>query len=154
MMRKVRRFFALSPAERWRLVMALIVVSVIRAGLSVMSFPRFYSLFTRARTMITVKGDVVNRPSSTALARDVCTVSRYVPQATCLTQALAGQVFLERYGYQTTVHIGVTNVQGDSHAFQAHAWLESEGRVIIGGSEVPYVPLTTLSAERRVNIKP
>jgi len=37
-------------------------------------------------------------------------LSRYVPRAMCLTQALAGQVLLERYGYPALV--GVTKNKG------------------------------------------
>jgi hypothetical protein len=34
--------------------------------------------------------------------------------------------------------------KADNNAFHAHAWLESNGNVIIGESDVPYVPLATL----------
>ena len=60
----------------------------------------------------------------------------------CLTQALAGQVLLERYGYPALVHVGVTK-KAKNGTFQAHAWLESDGKVVIGESEVAYVLLTT-----------
>lgn len=79
------------------------------------------------------------------LARDACVVSNCVPRATCLTQALAGQALLTHCGYPAIVHVGVTRAEGAGNAFQAHAWLESDGKVVIGESEVPYIPLATLS---------
>jgi Transglutaminase-like superfamily len=63
-----------------------------------------------------------------------------VPRATCLTKALAGQVLLTHYGHSTVVHVGVTKEKG-AGTFQAHAWLESDGKVLIGASEVAYVAL-------------
>jgi hypothetical protein len=62
-----------------------------------------------------------------------------------LTQALAAQVLLERHGYPTVVHLGVTRADERQDGFFAHAWLESNGSVVVGASEVPYVPLATLS---------
>ena len=81
-------------------------------------------------------------PPPKQLAWDVLVVSTYMPCATCLSQALAGQVLLTHYGYRAVVRVGVTKVDGKG-TFQAHAWLESGGKVVIGESEVAYVPLTT-----------
>jgi hypothetical protein len=50
----------------------------------------------------------------------------------CLTQALAAQVLLQRRGVSAQVRIGVLK-DGDGE-FQAHAWLESEGQVLFGGT--------------------
>jgi hypothetical protein len=80
-------------------------------------------------------------PPPKQLAWGVLVVSSYVPCATCLTQALAGQVLLTHYGYSTVVRVGVTKVDGKG-TFQAHAWLESNGTVVIGESEVAIIPLT------------
>lgn len=56
-------------------------------------------------------------------------VSRLVPGATCLTQAVAGQILLQQNGYHATLRLGVrTGAQG----FAAHAWLEQDGRKILG----------------------
>jgi Transglutaminase-like superfamily len=80
-------------------------------------------------------------PTTEQLARDVGVVSRYVPRATCLTQALAGQVLLKHYGYPDLVHVGVTKGEGKG-TFQAHAWPEIDGKMVLGESEVAYVPLS------------
>jgi hypothetical protein len=51
--------------------------------------------------------------------------------ATCLTTALVAQALLQRHGYEAKLRIGVRrDLNG---AFTAHAWLESEGKVIVGG---------------------
>jgi hypothetical protein len=60
----------------------------------------------------------------------VAVASRYVPAATCLTQALAAQVLLKQHCAPALLRIGVMKSQ--QGALQAHAWVESHGRVVIG----------------------
>ena len=107
-MSKTRRFLSLTSAERRRLVRAFLIVAGVRMGLTLMSFPRFQALHIKFRTSLNVKRGA--EPTTEQLAWDVGVVSRYVPRATCLTQALAGQVMLERYGYPALV--GVTKNKG------------------------------------------
>ena len=59
--------------------------------------------------------------------------SRYVPSATCLAQALTLQSLLSREGIRSDLAIGVA--RGDESGIAAHAWLEIDGMVIIGGEE-------------------
>jgi hypothetical protein len=59
-------------------------------------------------------------------------VSARVPRATCLTQAISAKVLLRWSGLQSDLCLGVAcSVNG---ALRAHAWLEREGRTIIGGT--------------------
>lgn len=70
-----------------------------------------------------------SRNDQDALLGCIRRVSRLVPGATCLTQAVAGQILLQRNGYHATLRLGVrTGAQG----FAAHAWLEQDGRKILG----------------------
>ena len=70
------------------------------------------------------------------------TVSNYIPQATCLTKALTAQKLLKKYGYHSQIKIGVgKDIKGE---FEAHAWLEYAGKVVLGESEKEYVPLIDL----------
>ncbi|MGZ4849159.1 MAG: lasso peptide biosynthesis B2 protein [Halobacteriota archaeon] len=87
-------------------------------------------------------------PTIERLAQEVRVVNNYVPRATCLTQALAGQTLPTHYGYRTVVHVGVTK-EGGEGTFQAHAWLETDDMVVIGESEVANVPLTTGAVKSR-----
>jgi hypothetical protein len=52
--------------------------------------------------------------------------------ATCLVEALSTHALLTRRGYQTTVTIGVN--KGASGDLKAHAWVEYQGSVIVGGT--------------------
>lgn len=71
--------------------------------------------------------------------------TRRLPGTTCLVQAMTGHVLLRRRGIPASVRIGVTKDRVEG--FQAHAWLESEGEVLIGGSDRSvgrYEPLAVL----------
>src|SRR6266540_2459767 len=63
---------------------------------------------------------------------------------TCLTQALVAHVMLSRRGHPSNLRIGVKR---DVHGtFTAHAWLERDGHVLIGGEpHHNYVPMPVLN---------
>lgn len=62
------------------------------------------------------------------------TAARYVPKANCLPQALTAQVLLLRCGQPAAFRLGVGR---DEHGrFEAHAWVECGGRVVVGGTDV------------------
>jgi hypothetical protein len=63
----------------------------------------------------------------------IAVAGRYVSGTTCLSLALAGRMMLNRYGYPAHIRIGVAKEHTGS--FGAHAWLESEGTIVIGGQE-------------------
>jgi len=60
-------------------------------------------------------------------------MSRYLPHATCLTQALAAQALLFRSGFPAQVEIGVA--KDDDRRFSAHAWVVCYGQVVLGGQQ-------------------
>lgn len=67
------------------------------------------------------------------LAWAVKNVSRVIPFASCLTQALSLQRLLAREGYSSTIRIGVK--LDDKDKVDAHAWVLFEDRVLIGGND-------------------
>lgn len=75
--------------------------------------------------------------------------SRFVPGATCLTQALTAQILLSRQGFATEVRIGVRMAE---QGLKAHAWLLSEGRPVLGATEqdlADFSPLVDLGPVSR-----
>jgi hypothetical protein len=78
----------------------------------------------------------------------VTVASRYVPAATCLTQALVTKLWLGRTGHHAIVRIGVA--RSEAGELLAHAWVESRGKVVIGGSVSSlrrYTPLAAANGE-------
>ena len=57
-------------------------------------------------------------------------MSPYIPAASCLTQALTAQMLMRRLGHPACLRIGVVK-QGERD-LKAHAWVESQGRIVIG----------------------
>ena len=55
-------------------------------------------------------------------------VSRFVPGALCLAQAASAQRQLAKYGYKTTMKIGVKSDSNGS--LLAHAWLMYQDSII------------------------
>ncbi len=60
---------------------------------------------------------------------------RVLGDSPCLPQALALRWMLRRHGEDTTLHIGVRKAQAGD--LLAHAWLEQDGVVLIGGNQSP-----------------
>ena len=113
------------------LLRALSVVCILRLALWILPFRILRSTLDRVNPQRT------NAPALTFLeakkiASTVRRASRYVPAASCLTQALATQLLLTRGGVAVVFRIGVA--KGINGQFEAHAWLESHGRIIIGKS--------------------
>ena len=67
------------------------------------------------------------------LAWAVQGMAPFVPQATCLTQALTLRYLAAREGQDCTIRIGVKQKSGE--AFEAHAWVMAENVMILGGQE-------------------
>ena len=66
------------------------------------------------------------------IVRCVIAASKLSPvRPACLATALVVQALLNRHGYQTELKIGVRNPA--SGAFSAHAWLEKDGVIVVGG---------------------
>lgn len=138
-MRTVRRFAQLTMAEQLILLRVLLVVAVARATLCVLPVEAARKLVARAATG--TAGHSINQ-----LVWAVRVTSRYLPDATCLTQALAAQALLARSGYPSQVEIGVA--KDESRRFQAHAWVVCQGQVVLGGQKIErYNPLLTLERQ-------
>jgi len=64
--------------------------------------------------------------------RCAAAASRFMPvSSTCLATAIVVQALLHRHGYTVQLRIGVRIPAADQ--FAAHAWLEHEGHIVVGG---------------------
>ena len=127
----------LTNEDRRLLIRAFLIVSVSRVTLSILPM----ALAQRA------VGPFAGRSAGLVVGRVVWaikTASRYIPRATCLTQAVAAHALLTRAGYESCIEIGVAKRAGGR--FEAHAWVICGDIVVIGGPDVArYVRLTALS---------
>lgn len=131
---RIKRFAGLNLLEQILLLRALFLVSAIRLGLFLLPF-RVLQRFAQRPGR---KSNIMYSPGQYVWA--VRAVSRHVPGATCLTQALAAQTFLTRSGHASRIEIGVR--KDEQRQFMAHAWVVSGDQIVIGGAAADgYVPL-------------
>lgn len=135
------------PASTWvRLAAVLPGVLSARVALWVLPYRKVQILFEPTRP------EAPTRPPSYVheTARVAGWVGRtFLGDKPCLAQALAARWLLGRAGYETDLKIGAAIENGE---FRAHAWLERNGRVILGGRDSParYVPFSTYSRRDRI----
>jgi hypothetical protein len=139
-MRRMYRFLCLPARDHHLLVRSAFLLGGIRLGLWLLPFERLRRVLARAARWGC-------RASADRVVWAVSVASRYVPMATCLAQALATQVLLGGANHPASVRIGVA--RGEEGRLRAHAWVESEGRVLIGSLEdlAHYVPMPPLGDE-------
>src|SRR5688500_18748138 len=116
----------LSGPERRLAVRALTVVVGFRLALWLLPAQRVLSAAPRPRP-------AAPAVSPERLAWLVRAGARRVPAATCLTRALAARWLLGEASHTATLHFG--HRRDEQGGFQAHAWLEHDGRVLVGGDE-------------------
>ena len=116
---------------------ATAAMGIIRIGLWVLPFRLVHGAATRlARPS---RSFATTTPAVERVVWAVVVGSRFVPHATCLTQALTAHVLLRRRGRPAELRLGVAPNGG---GLEAHAWVESGGRVIIGDADVRrYAPI-------------
>lgn len=139
-MKLLSKFFRLPRPERHLLVNAAFLLALIRAGLAVLTFDDLRARIDRAAKPT----EGPTPPDEVTVERVVWAVTvaaRYLPLSlACLPQALAAHVLLGRRGHPSEIRFGVAKDPAGS--LEAHAWVECEGRVVIGGAGLErYTPL-------------
>jgi len=130
-MRRIHKFLNLSSTEQRLLIKTWILLGLIRLGMALLPFSTLRKLLYRFRSIL--GGDKKEFPED-RLVWSVGVVSRYIPKATCLSQAITTQFLLQQAGHQACLHIGVT--EAEKGGLKAHAWVESQGKVLIGGIDL------------------
>ena len=124
----LRKFLARPRSEKTLLFLALGWLGAVRASLTLLRFHRTRRWVERiGRGGRGVAPDP--EPDLRRVRWAVGAASRLLPGTRCLAQALAGQVVLARRGVPTRLRIGVGRSSGE---VSAHAWLERDGRVVLG----------------------
>src|SRR4051794_32195211 len=132
-MNRVVRAIRGSRGKRWLLMQASSLVCLVRLALYVLPFKSVVDL---CKSLLTT----TRRPSTKVAAEHaawaVDVTARALPlDATCLVTAIAAQILCHWYGHRTEVCVG--GAQSAGTGFAAHAWLEKDGQVILGGVTSP-----------------
>ena len=116
----------LPAADGVLLIEAAALLLAARLGLSLIGFQSLRAALQR-------RSPSRNRPRDRVVWA-VNAVARRVPATRCLAQALVMHALLHRHGHASTLKIGVRLVDRALHdvPLDAHAWVECDGRVVIG----------------------
>jgi len=139
---RLRTFLSLPAGERRLLLEAALLLEGVKLGAKLIPFRSLRRLLDLAARLRREDGLTVSE-----VVRAVELMSLRTPGLkTCLARALALRLMLVRRGHPATLRIGVIKEPGKE--FQAHAWVESGGEVVIGDYELErYSPLLALSGE-------
>lgn len=142
-MSRLLKFLRLPLAERKMLVKAVLLLWVARLGLWILPFQTLRDLLIKKRHQ-SAAASGAEATMVQKITRSVRVASRCVPAATCLSQALVTVALLEGSGLSGSLRIGVA--RNKVGKLEAHAWVEREGKVIIGGNEADLAHFTVLQA--------
>jgi len=120
----LRKYHSRPAPERHLLLRAVGVVTLVRLGLWLLPFGTLDRLLSAC-----VRSSRYPTHSLDQLVWAVRAASARIPCASCLTQSLALHYLLARSGHPSRIHIGVAKAEGGE--FRAHAWVESNGRILL-----------------------
>ncbi len=125
----LRKLKELKLPEWFCLIEAALVLALTRASLPIVGLKNVRRLLGPATRGFARTSSLDERNILRLLggASRVCPIG-----STCLTGALTGQVLVRGAGIETRLCVGV--MRDAQNQFQAHAWLERDSRVILGGS--------------------
>jgi hypothetical protein len=146
-MKRLSKFLSLIPSDRYLLVSASLWLGAIRLGLWLLPFQTWWSLLERM-TQANTELQEIEQAAVNRVTWAVTVASRYIPGVKCLARALATQVLLNQRGYATCLRLGVA--KDEKGQLEAHAWVESQGKIVIGGlgNLSRYTPLPPLEGKR------
>lgn len=127
-LRAASRFFNLPLREKAVVGEATLILALVASGLRVAPG----SWIGRALRQASKSEGKPLIGSAVPIAQAVQRVARYVPNASCLAQALTAWVMLRRRRLPARVAIGVRSRDA---TITAHAWLESGGHIVLGAEE-------------------
>lgn len=129
-MKRLCKFLNLTHSDRHLLLSVICLLNTIRLGMRLLSFQRLRQLLARF-SQTKFLSQTLEQLSIDKIVWAVNVASFYTPgHVKCLARALTTQLLLIRCGYSPELRIGVA--KGDKGQFEAHAWVEHQGVVVIG----------------------
>lgn len=133
MIKALARILRIPHRDRCLWVETLLWLTGLRIGLFVIPFVALRSALQRITRLMPIAPTCHSDDLLSQVAWAVESAARFVPRATCLPQALAAQALFARRAKPSSLYIGVT--RNDRNKIEAHAWVECENRIVVGGAE-------------------
>jgi hypothetical protein len=142
-MENLNRYLRLPFAKQRLLIESTLLLMVVRIGLRILPFKTLHQLMQNLERR--AKG---RRPANDTYQDDIAwavnrTGENLFGENTCLPLALTGQMQLNLHGFPASTRLGVQKTSDDE--IIAHAWVECNGQVLIGGPEQEIERYTVLS---------
>lgn len=133
---RLRRHLGRPPHEHWLIAKVVASTVFVRAMLPIVPIRYLMKLAGNAG----MKAPAVHARDRDAEKKVIPwaaagTAKRLLRDRPCLTQALVVKYFYGRRGIPAVLKFGVNK---DSGKLLAHAWVESEGDIVVGGRSSPY----------------
>jgi hypothetical protein len=127
----IRAFLSSSRSEQVLVVEVTLLFVVASVALRILTFAGAERAVATIRTALPGGGREVDRDRIQWAVR---VVANTLPgSASCLEKAMTARALLRRYGHPADLRFGVD----DEESFAAHAWVESDGEVVVGSAERP-----------------
>ena len=130
MIRRWRRFRALGQGDRWLVIEAAVLLTIVPIGLRTVPFGVLRLVLARAKRL-----RARPQPELSRIAWAIGAAAPLVPLRSCLRDALAADVMLARRGFRPTLRFGIRKPHGNRLTLDAHAWLECDGSIVAGRLE-------------------
>jgi hypothetical protein len=119
------RFWRLPATDRSLLLHSVVLVGAARLALWVLPFNVVRRMLSRG-----ARRSPVPHATTERIGWAISVAKRFIPSGNCLPQALAAESLLRRNGHPVELRIGVAKT--DQGRLEAHAWVESGGRLVVG----------------------
>ena len=130
---RIRTLLQLTAREYGLLLAALPLVVAVRIALWIVP-SRVTLRFLACMSGEESTSRATTRAATLPVVWAIESVRKLVPRASCLTQAIAGKLLLRWIGQDARFCLGVMHASDGT--LRAHAWLEQEGRPVLGGSGI------------------
>jgi hypothetical protein len=132
---RVRSVFRRPLSDLWMILKIFLATLIVRTAIDLLPFRRVLR-YTGQRSggLVGVPPDQVEKQKRLIVWAADALARRMLPDRPCLTQAIVVKYFFGRRAFPAVLRIGVTRV---GQKLLAHAWIESEGEIVIGGASSP-----------------
>ncbi|AFY46591.1 hypothetical protein Nos7524_0685 [Nostoc sp. PCC 7524] len=139
-MKRLLKFLLLNHSDRLLLIKTFFLLWFIHIGLWLLPFGQLQQLLAQ----LSQPNPKVSQTTISKITWAVDVSTKFVPGAKCLPRALTCKVLMTRRGYSAELRIGVA--KDEAGKLQAHAWIENQGKVVIGylTNLSSYTPLPSL----------
>ena len=129
-MKKLYRFLKLPRSDQKLFLQAYILMMLVRLGLLLLPFQKLQDLILKTNELRFL-GEANHDVGAKDIALSVIRSAKLSPGGVkCLAKALTASMLMKTYGLPYKTNIGVA--KGEKNNLEAHAWVESEGKIVVG----------------------